>query len=297
MEKKCTKCEVTKPLTLYHRDCTKKDGYKFKCKECSIALVKQYADKNRDTINAKKAERRKDPKVKEKESAKYKEYYHKPEVNKRYEDYRNIPEVKKRYKDYRDDPANKERKKQQDIERRPEKNEKKKEKYATDINFRLRAIVASRLHKALMRNKKYSTLDYLGCDIDFLRKWLEFRFDGNISWENYGSYWEIDHILPVSAFDLSDQTQIDICFNWTNLQPLETAENRSKFTGLDLHYYFNNIVNINRFNSKFDQFLGYQAVNESLQWLKKKDFRYGKNAPDDNVLQKTLEMDNPQPSL
>jgi hypothetical protein len=42
--------------------------------------------------------------------------------------------------------------------------------------------------------------------------------------------------------------------------------------------------------------LGYQAVNESLQWLKKKDFRYGKNAPDDNVLQNTLEMDNPQPS-
>ena len=61
-------------------------------------------------------------------------------------------------------------------------------------------------------------------------------------------------------------------------------------------YYFNNIVNVIRFNSKFDQFLGYQAVNESLQWLKKKDFRYGKNAPGDNVLKNTFEMDNPQPS-
>lgn len=296
MEKKCSKCEVTKSLDCYHKDRTTKDGYKFKCKECALESVKQYADKNRDVINAKKTERRKDPKVKEKEAVKYKEYYHKPEVKKRYKEYRNIPEVKKRYEDYRNDPINKEKKKQQDIENRSERNEKKNKKYATNINFRLRALVASRLHKALTRNKKSSTLEYLGCDINFLKQWLEFRFDENTSWDNFGSYWEIDHILPVYAFDLADEKQINICFHWTNLQPLKTSENRSKFTGLHLHYYFNNIVNVNRFNSKFDRFLGYQAVNESLQWLKKKDFRYGKNPSDDNVLQNTLEMDNPQPS-
>ena len=64
--------------------------------------------------------------------------------------------------------------------------------------------------------------------------------------------------------------------------------------------YFNNIVNVNRFNKKYKQFLGYQTVNESLQWLKKKDFRYGNNAPYDNVFdenQNAFEIGNPQPSL
>ena len=41
------------------------------------------------------------------------------------------------------------------------------------------------------------------------------------------------------------------------------------------------------------QFMGYQTVNESLQWLRI-ELRYGKNAPHSNV--KTLKMDNPQPS-
>jgi hypothetical protein len=38
--------------------------------------------------------------------------------------------------------------------------------------------------------------------------------------------------------------------------------------------------------------LGYQAINESLLWLKKKDFRYGKNASYKDVT--TSEMDNQQ---
>jgi hypothetical protein len=40
--------------------------------------------------------------------------------------------------------------------------------------------------------------------------------------------------------------------------------------------------------------LGYQAIRESLLWLKKKDFRYGKNSPYDGV--NTPEIGNPQPS-
>jgi len=61
-----------------------------------------------------------------------------------------------------------------------------------------------------------------------------------------------------------------------------------------LHYYFNNIVNIYRFNQKHTQFLGYQAVNESLQWLRI-ELRYGKNPSYDNK-NNLFEIGNPQPS-
>ena len=40
--------------------------------------------------------------------------------------------------------------------------------------------------------------------------------------------------------------------------------------------------------------MGYQTVNESLQWLRL-ELRYGKNAPDDYT--KVYEIGNPQPSL
>jgi hypothetical protein len=47
------------------------------------------------------------------------------------------------------------------------------------------------------------------------------------------------------------------------------------------------------FNKKYNQFLGYQAVNESLQWLRM-ELRYGKNPPHEDV--QTSEIGNPQPS-
>ena len=41
---------------------------------------------------------------------------------------------------------------------------------------------------------------------------------------------------------------------------------------------------------------GYQALDESLMWLRKK-LRYGKNATYDKENKKSLEIDNPQPSI
>ena len=49
-----------------------------------------------------------------------------------------------------------------------------------------------------------------------------------------------------------------------------------------------------RNNKKYALNMGYETVNESLQWLRL-ELRYRKNAPYDDV--NTSEIDNPQPSL
>jgi hypothetical protein len=49
-----------------------------------------------------------------------------------------------------------------------------------------------------------------------------------MSWSNHGTIWEIDHIKPVSSFDLTDEDQQKQCFHYTNLQPLTKKENRTK---------------------------------------------------------------------
>jgi hypothetical protein len=114
-----------------------------------------------------------------------------------------------------------------------------------------------------------------------------------MTWENLGNYWQIDHILPITAFDFSKDLSKLVCFHWTNLQPLPSLENKQKSNKLILHYYFNNIVSVVRFNTRYNRFLGYQTVNESLQWLRV-ELRYGKNPPYDEA--NASEMDNPQPS-
>ena len=103
------------------------------------------------------------------------------------------------------------------------------------------------------------------------------------------------HWVHVAAIIQENEIDKHICFHWTNLQPLSGIENRQKSDKLLLHYYFNNIVNVNCFNTKYTQYLGYQTVNESLQWLRI-ELRYGKNPPYDDVVT-TSEIGNPQPSL
>jgi hypothetical protein len=50
-----------------------------------------------------------------------------------------------------------------------------------------------------------------------------------MSWENYGRKgWHIDHIRPLSSFDLTDAEQRRIAFHHTNLQPLWASDNWGK---------------------------------------------------------------------
>jgi len=68
-----------------------------------------------------------------------------------------------------------------------------------------------------------STMKYLGCTFNEYSKYLENQFDENMSWENYGEYWEIDHIIPLSKGG---------SFHYTNTQPLIVEENRKKGNNL-----------------------------------------------------------------
>ncbi len=49
-------------------------------------------------------------------------------------------------------------------------------------------------------NKKY-----IGCSIDFLLDWFKYQlsFSHDMTFDNYGSYWHIDHVIPCSKWDLS----------------------------------------------------------------------------------------------
>lgn len=98
-----------------------------------------------------------------------------------------------------------------------------------DPNLRMKKTLGTRLRHALNGLlKSAKTLELLGCTIEFLREHLEKQFVPGMTWENYGPVWHVDHILPCAEFHLQHSEEQEICFHWTNLQPLFAAENLSK---------------------------------------------------------------------
>lgn len=125
---------------------------------------------------------------------------------------------------YRDNPKNKEKRR-----------EWSRNRYKNNINYRLACALRNRINKAIQINQKSgSTVRDLGCSIEFLKQRLESQFYINpitgekMTWENYGKRWEIDHIIPLNYFDLSDRQEfLDACC-YLNLQPMWTEENMKK---------------------------------------------------------------------
>jgi hypothetical protein len=96
----------------------------------------------------------------------------------------------------------------------------------SNMNYRIKKSLAARLRNVLSKND--TTMNYIGCNIQYLREWLEYNFTEGMNWENYGKYWSIDHIIPVCKFDLTNDIEKMQCWNWTNLMPVTVNFNSSK---------------------------------------------------------------------
>jgi hypothetical protein len=115
-----------------------------------------------------------------------------------------------------------------------EETKKKKAAYERkrkeDPSYKLIVILRRRYYNLITSNplKKSSVLSLLGCSIEEFRKHIESQFQEGMTWENYGSYWHLDHIIPCSYFDQTDLEQQKICWNYQNLQPLKAKDNLKK---------------------------------------------------------------------
>lgn len=103
-------------------------------------------------------------------------------------------------------------------------------RYNFDIYFKLRKRLRQRIRQALHNNQKSgSAVKDLGCSISELKTYLESKFQDGMGWDNYGFYgWHIDHIKPLSSFDLSNREEFLKACHYTNLQPMWAEENMKK---------------------------------------------------------------------
>jgi len=193
----CTKCKTEKFLSEFSRGIGK-DGLTYWCKNCH----REYQI------------------IKQKEIKEYRKIYNKNHKEEQNEYYQNNKEkyIKQAAEYYRNH-------KKQIIKK---KNEYIRNRIKTDVSFKLRYYLSSRVWSALKgKSKSAKTMELVGCSVEFLKTHLEYKFEKGMTWENYGK-WHIDHIRPCASFDLSKPEEQSKCFNYTNLQPLWAADNLSK---------------------------------------------------------------------
>ena len=67
-------------------------------------------------------------------------------------------------------------------------------------------------------------------NLDQLINHLEKKFDEKMNWNNYGSYWAVDHIKPKTLFTYKTENDSEFkeCWSLNNLQPLEKIKNIKK---------------------------------------------------------------------
>ena len=142
-------------------------------------------------------------------------------------------------------PENREKRRiyQSEYRRNPESRAKKRaytrkyrlERIARDRAFRFKEHIKANIRTALKGRMEHSKRPLwwekpCGYTVVELRQHLERQFTDDMSWDNHGVAWEIDHIKPLASFVIPDARCADFKEAWalSNLRPLLKHLNRAK---------------------------------------------------------------------
>lgn len=98
-------------------------------------------------------------------------------------------------------------------------------------SFLLKGRMSARLQSMLKGKAGRGTEELLGYTMKQLRQHIERQFTKGMSWEKVGrGLIEIDHIIPVKAFNITTHEDPDfkVCWALANLRPLWAEHNRTK---------------------------------------------------------------------
>lgn len=200
MKKVCSKCKKNLSTDMFSK-CSSpkfKDGLQYQCKKCRSEY---YEDHREKYLLLKKIHKTENP---EENKIRKKKHYEKDKQK----ILNQSKSWRERNKGYR------------------------KKRYSEDILYRLRCIQRSRFtawfgSKGVIK----SSILHIGCSYDHLKQHLESKFLPGMSWDNYGfgeNKWNIDHIIPLIAFNPENEQHRVLACHYMNLQPLWQNENFSK---------------------------------------------------------------------
>ena len=201
--KKCTACHTEKPITDFPKCSRNKDGYNSRCKECVNIVNKAWRE---SSVEVYRAMRKRD-------------YQRNRE--------RNLARASAYNQEHKEEKAIYDKKYRKDNEEQRRIQIKAWEKNSPEHRIRTRL---RRLFNHFIHGRRIEKGEQLvGCTYEFYRSYIEGLFDEGMTWDNHGcNGWHIDHIIPLSTFDLSKEEEVKQCFHYSNTQPLWGNENLKK---------------------------------------------------------------------
>lgn len=102
-------------------------------------------------------------------------------------------------------------------------------RYLAQPKVRVHRTIRERL-RTWLRSGRGRTMDALDYSFEDLVRHLELQFLPGMTWDNYGSKWHIDHIVPLAHFDVKDINDLGVKQAWalSNLRPLWAEDNLKK---------------------------------------------------------------------
>ena len=196
----CKICKIEKNILEFDKDNRRKDKVSSKCKDCRRDYHNNYNNLNR-----------------EKKNENHKKYYWKNRE-------KELLRVKKKHEN------NKEKEKLYRKINRKKISEREKNRYNSDIIFKIKTNLRNRLKlflKSKSISKKNKTIEIVGGSPELIKEHIEKQFKEGMNWENYGfDGWHIDHIKPLSS--AKTEEEVYKLSHYTNLQPLWAEENYKK---------------------------------------------------------------------
>jgi hypothetical protein len=190
--KKCTKCKEDKPYSAYGKKTKGLLGLQGYCKICKSKVDKEYRD---------------DPKRYRELLNKKSEYYHKVKNEDWFKNY-----CKNRVRDYKKEMAS--------LKANPHKEIKSKLRKMTCGAF-------NRRNNPEWVKKGNKTEELLGTDFFTVREFLERQFLKGMTWDNYGTLWNIDHVIPLDVAGDNVELINKLCY-YQNLSPVWKKDNFRK---------------------------------------------------------------------
>ena len=215
---RCKKCATLKNISKFQCLDHLKKYYRKTCNDCRTKAYDLWYEKNKELVIKKRMERYYADHENQKQELRDSYLAHKSSrkiSQKKYysENYQKISEYISKYWA---DPKNNKRRKMN-----------RKFRYETDMKYKLTRLIRTRISNSLKSTKPSSSITVLGCTVTELIKSLESKFQPGMTWENHGE-WHIDHIDPISSFDLSKLDEFLKACHYTNLQPLWAIDNLRK---------------------------------------------------------------------
>ena len=209
MNKRCPRCQIHKDIieftkTSSHcRDCRREYNVKWRAE--NVAYLAEY---EKATESQRKA---RGEKYREENSDKIREHRVKYQAENR-----EILARKRRRNPYVMNETQKRRSKE--TQKAWRQKQQKENVYYRLVRY-LRKELNDKIRNRLISNKQDRFILLLSCRFTYYDNYMRRLFLEGMSWDNWGE-WEIDHIKPVSTFDLNDEAQQLACFHYTNTRPI-----------------------------------------------------------------------------